>query len=104
VKIEHLTRLLDAEYDAGFKAGIEAAAKVADEAWEEYGETVGCVGEEIRALSTVAKKGGLHDPTTCESGVICSCRHEPSFHGASGCMDDNCGCIASGDECHRATS
>jgi hypothetical protein len=55
VKIEHLTRLLDAEYGAGFKAGVEAAAKVADEWYGRASRTADGVAAQIRALSPAAE-------------------------------------------------
>jgi hypothetical protein len=67
VKIEHLTRLLDAEYGAGFKAGIEAAAKDVESCADEIEQgDAGWLARRIRSLSPVAKEESLHDPTTCD--------------------------------------
>jgi hypothetical protein len=107
VKIEHLTRLLDAEYGAGFKAGVEAAAKVADEWYGRASRTADGVAAQIRALSPVEPPTREHDHTS-DSGDCLACLVPPvreppreregcaACHGTGGLDFDGPACPACG--------
>jgi hypothetical protein len=81
------------DYERGYRAGVEAAKEKLRRTGFKN------VDEFFADLSPAPTAPVPSGPREGACAVKCSCRHEPSFHGASGCMDDDCGCIASEDEC-----